>query len=145
MALATVIIDGEGVTAVLGSTTITDINSIAFSVVGERSEINLSTIGDTKYKTKLLGKFQTIPDIVINCKSNPELIASLYSTDSEALAIGYKIGKSTATTITFYVQFKGAGASSLELAPGDGVNVDLNFTVTNLSGLTETAPAITTD
>jgi len=144
MALATVILDGEGATAVLGSTTITDINSIAFSVVGERQEINLATIGDTKYKTKLLAKLQTMPDIVINAKSNPALIASLYSKDSEALVIAYKIGKSTTKNLTVYAQFKGASASSLERAPGDGVNVDLNFLVTNLSGTTETAPAITT-
>lgn len=143
MALSTVIIDGAGAGAALGSTTITDINTIAFSVFGERPEINLTTIGDTKWKTKLLGTLQTIQDIVINCKSNPTLVNSLYNTSSEALAITYKIGLSTTKTITFYAQFKGASASTLERAPGDGVNIDLNFLVTNLSTLTETGPAIT--
>jgi hypothetical protein len=143
MALANCILDGAGATATLGSTSITDINSIGFSVAGERPEINLTTIGDTKWKTKLLGALQKVQDIVINCKSNPTLINSLYSTSSEALVIAYKLSKTTTKNITFYAQFKGASASSLERAPGDGVNVDLNFYVTNLSGTTETGPAIT--
>ena len=143
MSLATIIIDGEGATATLGTTLITDINTIAFSVFGERPEINLTTIDATKWKAKLLGKLQRLSDIVINAKSNPALIASLYSKEIETLVITYKIGKSTDKTLTYYAQFKGAGTSSLERAPGDGVNVDLTFLVSNINGTTETGPAIT--
>lgn len=144
MSKATIIIDGASAAATLGSTSISDINSIAFSVAGDRPEINLTTIDATKFNVKLLGKLQKISDIVINKKSDPTADAGLYSTSSEALVIDYKIGKATAKKITFYAQLKSISASTIERAPGDGVNVDLTFFVTNLSSLTETGPAITT-
>jgi len=144
MAKTTIIVDGAGVTATLGGTTIADINSVAFSPFGERDEIDLTTIDATKYKVKLLGDLQKISDIVINKKSDPTNDAALYSTSSQALVIAYKIGKSGTRNITFYAQLKGISSSTVERAPADGVNVDLTFYVTNLSTLTETAPAITT-
>lgn len=143
MSKSTIIIDGAGVTASLGGTGIEDINTIAFSVFGERSEINLTTIDATKWKVKLLGDLQKITDIVINKKSDPENDAALYSTDSEDLVINYKIGKSTAKVLTYKAQYKGASRSTVERAPGDGINVDLTFFITNLDSLDETGPAIT--
>jgi hypothetical protein len=143
MSKATIIIDGAGVTATLGSTSIADINSVAFSMFGERPEIDLTTIDATKFNVKLLGQLQKIPDITINKKSDPTADAALYSTSSQALAIAYKIGKTTSKLATFYVQLKSVSAGTIERAPGEGVNVDLTFFVTNLSGTTETGPAIT--
>jgi hypothetical protein len=144
MSKATIIIDGASAAATLGSSSIADINSIAFAVAGDRPEINLTTIDATKFNVKLLGKLQKISDIVINKKSDPSADSALYSTASEALVIDYKIGKATAKKITFYAQLKSISASTIERAPGDGVNVDLTFFVTNLNALTETGPAITT-
>jgi len=143
MSKSTIIIDGEGVTATLNATGINDIVSVAFSVFGERQEIDLTTIDATKWKMKLLGDLQKITDIVITKKSDPTNDLALYSTSSEALAITYKIGKSTGKTITYYAQLKSISNSDVERSPADGVNVDLNFYVTNLSSLTETGPAIT--
>jgi len=148
MAKTTIIIDGAGVTATLGTGgVISDINTISFGVFGERSEIDLTTIDATKFKTKLLGDLQKIQDIVINKKSSPAEDVALYNTDSESLAIAYKIGKSTNKVITFYVQLKSISPSNVERAPGNGVNVDLTFFVTNIDAkatMVETAPAITT-
>ncbi|MFQ3578669.1 MAG: hypothetical protein SNJ71_00835 [Bacteroidales bacterium] len=144
MSKTSIIIDGAGVTVTFGGTTIEDINSVAFSVFGERNEIDLTTIDATKWKMKLLGDLQKIPDITINKKSDPTNDAALYGTSSQPLVISYKIGKNTTKNITFYAQLKSISPSSIERAPGDGVNVDLVFYVTNLSDLTETGPAITT-
>ena len=144
MSKSTIIIDGSGVTATLNGSALADINTIAFGVFGERDEIDLTTIDATKWKTKLLGDLQKISDITINKKSAPTEDAALYSTDSQALVIRYKIGKSSNRDITFYVQLKSISNSQIERAPGTGVNVDLVFYVTNLDSLTETAPAITT-
>lgn len=144
MSKSTIIIDGAGATASLGSRDIEDIVSIAFSLFGEREEIDLTTIEATKYKQKMLGDLQKISDITITKKSDPVNDAALYSTDSEALVIGYKIGKATEKEATFYTQLKSISNSQVERSKGDGVNVDLIFYVTNLNGLTETGPAITT-
>lgn len=144
MSKSTIIIDGASVTASLGGNTISDIVSVSFSLFGERPEIDLTTIDATKYKMKLLGDLQKISDVVITKKSDPENDADLYSTDSEALVIAYKIGKSGTRNLTMYGQLKSISNSTVERAPSDGVNVDLNIYITNLSSLTETAPAITT-
>ena len=64
--------------------------------------------------------------------------------DSQALVITYKKGRSTNQAATFYVQLKDISNSDIEREPGDGVNNELTFYVTNLSSLTETGPAITT-
>lgn len=144
MSKSTIIIDGAGVTVSLGGSSIADIVSVSFSVFGERPEIQLTTIDATKYKQKLLGDLQKISDIVVTKKSDPTNDAALYSTSSQALVIAYKIGKATTKNITFYVQLKNISNSQVERSPSDGVNVDLNFYVTNLSSLTETGPAITT-
>ncbi len=145
MSKLTIVIDGADAEITLGSTTLEDVNTIAFSIFGERNEINLTTIDATKFKQKLLGDLQKITDIVVNKKSDPTNDALLYSTDVEELTIGYNIGKATPKTATFYAQLKSISNSTLERAPGDGVNVDLNFYVSNLKGaaMTETAPAIT--
>jgi hypothetical protein len=144
MSKSTIIIDGASCTVTLGGTAIADINTISFTTFGERDVIDLTTIDATKFKTKLCGELQKIPDIVINKKSNPTDDAALYNTASQALVINYKIGKSTSKAVTFYAQLKGISASSVARASGDGVNVDLTFFVTNLSSLVETGPAITT-
>lgn len=144
MSKATIVIDGAGVTAALAAHTITDINTVAFSLFGERDEINLTTIDATKFKQKLLGDLQKVTDIVINKKSDPINDPALYSTDVEALVINYFIGKATNKKVTYYAQLKSINNSTVERAPGDGVNVDLNFYVSNLkdAAMTETAPVI---
>ena len=145
MSKATIMIDGANATVALGGTTLEDVNTIAFSLFGERDEINLTTIDATKYKMKLLGDLQKVTDIVVNKKSDPINDPGLYSTSVEALVINYYIGKATSTTVTFYGQLKSISNSTLERAPGDGVNCDLNFFVSHLkdAAMTETAPAIT--
>lgn len=142
MAKANIIISGQGVTAVLGSTNIEDINTLSFSIFGERSDIDLTTIDATKYKMKLLGDLQKIPDITVNKKSAPVDDAALYSVSSELLTITYKQGQSDDYTAKFYAQLKNVSNSEVERAPGDGVNVDLVFYITNLNNLVETAPAV---
>ena len=56
MSKTSIVIDGAGVTGSLGGVAISDINTVAFSLFGERDEINLTTIDAVKYKVKLLGK-----------------------------------------------------------------------------------------
>jgi hypothetical protein len=132
MSKATIIIDGADVTVEFGAATIGNVNSVAFGLFGERPEINLTTIDATKFKTKLLGDLQKVQDVVVSKKSEPALDAALYDTVPEALVITYKVGKKDAKVTTFYAQLKNISASSIERAPGDGVNVDLNFFVTNM-------------
>lgn len=85
MAKTSIIIDGAGITATFNSVPIADINSVSFSVFGERDEIDLTTIDATKWKQKLLGDLQKISDIVITKKSDPTNDSALYSTSSQAL------------------------------------------------------------
>ena len=144
MSKANTIIDGAGVTVTLGGSPIADIVEIGFSVFGERSKINLTTIDATKWEQCLYSDLQKIENITITKKSNPSGDQGLYSTSSQALVIAYKVGKSTTKNITFYVQVEDIGESNIERAPGDGVNAEISLFVTNLSGLTETGPAITT-
>ena len=145
MSKETIVIDGAGVTATLNAVTIADINTVSFSLFGEREEINLTTIDATKFKQKLLGDLQKISDVVINKKSDPQADMLLYSTALEDLVIEYEVGKATARDLTFSgAQLKSISASTLERAPGDGINVDLTFHIGNIDGaaMTETAPAI---
>lgn len=142
MAKTTIIISASGLTVTLGSTTLGEVVSVAFPLFGDRDEINLTTIDAVKYEQKLLGDLQKLPDIVVTKKSDPTNDAALHSEDSEALVIGYKIGGSTEKTVTYYAQLKNISPSTIERAPGDGVNVDLTFFVTNLNELAEDGPTI---
>lgn len=145
MAKTTVIVEGVGLGAKLGdSKTISDIVSIAFPVFGDRDEIDLTTIDATKYKQKLLSDIEKLGDITITKKADPVNDSALYSTSIEPLVISYKIGGATAKNITFYVQLKDISASTVERAPGDGVNCDLVFFICNLDAdLAEQGPEIT--
>jgi len=146
MSKETIVIDGAGVLVTLNAVSIADINTVAFSLFGARDEINLTTIDATKFKQKLLGDLQKIEDVVVNKKSDPQTDMLLYSTALQDLVITYQIGKATpAKVLTFSgAQLKSISASTLERAPGDGINVDLTFHVGNIDGaaMTETAPAI---
>jgi hypothetical protein len=142
MAKTSIIIDGEGITATFNSVGITDINTVAFNLSGERDEINLSTIDQTAYETGLLGDLVEISDIVINKKSAPAVDLA-HSTDNKTLAITYKVGKSTSKTVTYWAQLKDVAPGTVERAPADGVNVDMTFMPTNLNAsLAETGPAV---
>lgn len=146
MSKETIIIDGAGAEVTLNAVAIEDINTIAFGLFGERDEINLTTIDAVKFKQKLLGDLQKIQDVVINKKSDPQNDMLLYSTDLQDLVITYRLGKTAVDkTVTFSgAQLKSISASTLERAPGDGINVDLTFHVGNIDGaaMTETAPVI---
>jgi len=151
MSKQTIIISGDGASVKFGATTLGEVNTIAFNVRGERQEINLTTIDATKFKTKLLAKLKKISDIVVNKKSDPEADAGLYSTDmATKLEISYAVGGGAVSKkATFYAQCKSVSASTLEREPGDGINVDVTFYVTNLNSLAtgsgngEVAPTIT--
>ncbi|MFQ3578670.1 MAG: hypothetical protein SNJ71_00840 [Bacteroidales bacterium] len=142
MAKTSIIIDGAGVTATFNSVAISDINSITFCPLGERDEINLTTIDNSNYEVGLLGDLVSVQDIVINKKFDPAADMA-HSLDSKQLVITYKVGKSTTKTITFWAQLKSVSVGTIERSPGEGVNVDLTFAVTNLNAsLVETGPAI---
>jgi len=137
-----IIIDGAGATATFNSVPIVDINTIAFTLLGERQEINLTTLNESAVEIGLLSDLVEISDIVINKKSDPAADLA-HTDDNKALAIVYKVGKATTKTATFWCQLKSLSDSTLERAPGDGINVDLTFAVTNLNAtLVETGPAV---
>jgi len=142
MAKSAIIVDGAGVTATFNSIPIADINSVTFCPLGERDEIDLTTIDATTYKVGLLGDLVSVADIVINKKFDPAADMA-HTSDQKALAIVYKVGKATTKTMTVWAQLKGVSSGSVERAPADGVNVDLTFAVCNLNAsLAETGPAI---
>ena len=142
MAKSDIIVSGADATVTFNSSLIPDINTISFGVVSDRDEINLSTLTNTLYETKRLGDLVGIEDVVINKKFAPALDLAL-SQDNKSLVIAFNIGESTATTLTLWCQLKGCSNSNVERAPGDGVNVDLTFAVTNLNAsLVETGPVI---
>ncbi len=143
MSKQTIIIDGEGVTAKFNDVTIADINTLTFSIRGEREEINLTTIDATAYMVGLLADLQKIEDIVINKKHDPAADEA-HTSDNKELAITYQTGKANTKTITFWSQLKNAAGATQERAPSDGINHDLAFFVTNLNAsLVETGPEIT--
>lgn len=146
MSKETIIVDGAGASVTLNAVAIADINTIAFTLFGEREEINLTTIDATKFKQKLLADLQKISDVVINKKSDPQTDMLLYSTALQDLVISYQIGKLVAPkTVTFSgAQVKSISQSTLERAPGDGINVDITIHIGNMDGaaMTETAPVI---
>lgn len=142
MSKANIIIDGAGVTATFNSGSISDIVSVSFGVIGERDEIKLTTIDATAYEVGLLGDLCNIEDVVITKKSDPAADMA-HSSDNKQLVLAYKVGKSTSKTITYWAQLKNISNSQIERAPGDGVNVDLTFAITNLNAsLAETGPVI---
>lgn len=142
MAKTDIIIDGAGATATFNSVGIADINTIAFSLMGERDEIDLTTIDATAYKVGLLGDLTSVQDIVINKKFDPAADMA-HSILHKTLVIVFKVGKSTTKTATFWCQYKGMSAGTVERAPGSGINVDLTFAVCNLNAsLAETGPAV---
>lgn len=147
MSKASIVIDGAGVTVKYATVTLADINTVTFSLFGERDEINLTTIDATKFKQKLLGDLQKLPDVVINKKSDPQNDIRHYKTSLETLQIGYNVGKATGKVLALEgAQLKSISPSTLERAPGDGVNVDLTFFIGNMSGaaMTEDGPTVTT-
>ncbi len=143
MSKKTIVIDGEGVTATFNDVAIADINTVAFSIRGERAEINLTTIEATAYLVGLLADLQEIEDVVINKKFDPKADYA-HTSDNKELVLNYKTGKSLTKIATFWCQLKNAAAATLERGPSDGINHDLAFFVTNLDAdFTETGPAIT--
>jgi hypothetical protein len=143
MGKTTIIVDGAGVGATFNSVPITDINNVGFSPMGERDEIKLTTLDATDFEVGLLGDLVAIDDVVINKKADPAADVA-HTKDNKLLVITYKIGKATTKTATFWAQLKSVSPSTIERAPGDGVNVDLVFAVTNLNAsLVETGPVLT--
>jgi hypothetical protein len=143
MSKQTIVIDGEGVTATFNSVAISDINTVGFSIRGEREEINLTTIEASAYMVGQLADLQKIEDITVDKKFDPASDLA-HTSDNAELAITYKTGKANTKTVTFWCQLKNAAAATLERAPSDGINHELVFYVTNLNGsLVETGPAIT--
>lgn len=142
MAKTAIIIDGAGATATFNSVPITDINTIQFGLVGNRDEINLTTIDGTSYEVGLLGDLVEVEDIIINKKFDPAADMA-HSVLNKTLVIVYKVGKATTKTATYWAQYKGMSNGTVERAPGDGINVDLTFAVTNLNAsLAETGPSV---
>lgn len=142
MAKTDIIVSGTDATVTFNDAAIPDVNTITFGVVSERDEINLSTLSNSTYEVGMLGDLVGVEDIVINKKFAPAVDLAL-TTDNKAMVIAYKVGDSTAKTFTCWAQLKGCSNSNIERAPGDGVNVDLTFAVTNLNAsLAETGPVI---
>lgn len=142
MAKTDIIVSGTDATVTFNSAAIPDINTISFGVVSERDEINLSTLSNSTYEVKRLGDLVGVEDIVINKKFSPATDLIL-STANAALIIAYKVGASSSKSATFWAQLKSCSNSNVERAPGDGVNVDLTFAVTNLNGsMAETGPVL---
>lgn len=142
MSKQTIVISGEGVSVTFNGVAISDINTVAFGVLGERAEINLTTIDATLHEVGLLSKLQKLEDIVINKKFDPKA-DSLITDDNAQLVINYKTGGANAKHVTFWAQRKNASFATLERKPDTGINHDLTFFVTNLnSSLAETGPAI---
>ncbi len=135
MAKADIIIDGAGTVVTFNGTAISDINTVSFGIFGERDEIDLTTIDQTGYMVGRLGDLVGISDVVINKKFDPAADLAIVTTN-KILQIVYKVGKSTTKTLKLWCQFKGASAATVERAPGDGINNDLTFCVTNLQGAT---------
>ena len=140
MSKANIIIDGAGVTATFNSVAIADILSVSFGMIGERDEIDLTTIDATAYKTGRLGDLVGVSDIVINKRSDPAADMG-HSLLNKALVIAFKVGKSTSKTYTCWAQLKSVSTGTLER--NGSPTVDLTFAVTNLNAaLAETGPVI---
>lgn len=135
MSKASIIIDGAGCSVTFNGTSITDINTISFGTFGDRDEIDLTTLDASGYKVGRLGDLVGINDIVINKKFDPAADLAIVTTN-KPMVISFKVGKATAKTLTIWCMFKGASPGTVERAPGDGVNNDLTFAVTNLQGAT---------
>ena len=142
MAKTDIIIDGEGVGAKLNDVSIDDIVEIGFSIFGDRKPIKLTTIDATKWEQQLFSDLEKIENITITKKSNPVADAALYSKASETLVITYLTGKSSQKHVTFFVQLANISDSAVARSANDGVNVDLDFFVTNLDTLVEQGPEI---
>jgi len=135
MAKTNIIIDGASATVSFNGSAISDVNTIAFSVFGERDEIDLTTLDASGYKVGRLGDLVGIEDVVVNKKFDPAADLAM-STANRPLVIVYKTGKSTTKTLTLWCQLKGTGNATVERAPGEGINHDLTFAVTNMNSLT---------
>ena len=143
MARANLIISGTGAGATFNAVPLTEINTISLpSIAGERVEIDLTTLTDTDYLVGLLSELVENGDVVINKKFDPA--ADMGHTQENALLlITFKVGESTTKTFTCWAQFNGFSPGTVEREPGDGINVDLTFVLTNLNGsLVETGPVI---
>lgn len=135
MAKKNIIIDGASATVSFNGSAISDVNTIAFSVFGERDEIDLTTLDASGYKVGRLGDLVGIEDVVVNKKFDPAADLAM-STANRPLVIVYKTGKNTTKTLTLWCQLKGTSNATVERAPGEGINHDLTFAVTNMNSLT---------
>lgn len=143
MAKSSIIIDGAGVTVTFNSGLMADVVSVAFGTISGRDEIDLTTIDATTYKVGLLGDLCDVEDVTVTKKFDPAAELAL-SSDNKTLVIAYKVGKATSKTLTYYAQVAGITPGTVSRAPGDGVNVDVKFAITNLHSTTlaETGPVI---
>jgi hypothetical protein len=142
MSKANIIIDGAGTTATFNSSPISDIVKVSFCSLGAREEINLTTIDAAAYHVGLLGDLVEVPNVVITKKAAPAVDIAM-SLDNKTLVVGFKVGKATAKTYTAWAQLIGISKSQISREPGDGINVDLTFGITNLNAsLVETGPVI---
>lgn len=135
MAKQNIIVSGAGATVTFNGTAISDINTIAFSVYGERDEIDLTTLDASGYKVGRLGDLVGIEDVVINKKFDPEADLAIVKTN-RPLVIVYKVGTVTTKTLTFWAMFKGASGATIERSPSGGINNDLTFCITNMNSAT---------
>ena len=141
MAKADIIVSGTDATVKFNSgTAMADVNTIAFGVVSERDEINLSTLGNAKYEVLRLGDLVSVEDITVNKKFDPAAELAL-SDENKALVVEFKVGDASAKTISYWAQVKDVTPGTVERSPGEGINVDIVFAVTNLNAsLVEEGP-----
>lgn len=132
-----IIIDGSGTTVTFNAVAIANVNTISFNLIGDRTEIDLTGLSNTKYETAALSKLHKMRDIVINVKNDPEVIFAL-TEDEAPLAI--TLSDSGATVATYQAQLKSDGDGTV--APKARTDIDLTFLVTNLSSGVETAPTV---
>jgi len=132
-----IVIDGSGSTVTFNASPITNVNTISFNYVGERTEIDLTGLGNTKFETAELSTLHKLKDIVVNVKNDPVLINALVLTKA---VLVINLSDSATTTITMQAQFKGDSDSSV--AAKARSDVDLTFLVTNLAVTTETGPVV---
>jgi hypothetical protein len=133
-----IVIDGSGTTVTFNAVAIDNVNTIAFNLIGDRTEIDLTGLSNAKYETAVMSQIHKMRDIVVNVKSDPAVIFAL--TDDEAPLV-ITLSDSNATVITYQAQLKSDGDGTV--APKARTDVDLTFLVTNLSSGAETAPTVT--
>lgn len=139
--LLNAILDGQGMTAKFNSVDITELKQVEFSLGGEREVNDLTTANNEEYECSLLSDLKKVSDVVIT-KLSAAGDATIVGTNAQ-LVIGFKEGKTTAKTVTYWAQLKAIKPTKLIVKAKEGIAHDLVFHVTNLNAtVVVTGPVI---